>query len=122
MPTIKEGVIMSEVTVIFALISIWMSILITLVILFGAVVALIKGIKDVSPMKKEKLEKYPKVTIVVPAHNEELVIQDTVAALMALDYPKESLEIRIVADNCSDKTFEVANEIIKRNKTKALDI
>ena len=46
---------MSEVTVIFALISIWMSILITLVILFGAVVALIKGIKDVSPMKKEKL-------------------------------------------------------------------
>lgn len=122
MPTIKEGVIMSEVTVIFALISIWMSILITLVILFGAVVALIKGIKDVSPMKKEKLEKYPKVTIVVPAHNEELVIQDTVTALMALDYPKESLEIRIVADNCSDKTFEVANEIIKRNKSKALDI
>lgn len=68
---------MSEVTVIFALISIWLSILITLVILFGAIVALIKGIKDVSPMKKEKkvrkmskslIRKYLFITAIIIAY------------------------------------------------------
>ena len=41
----------------------------------------------------QSLKKYPKITIVVPAHNEELVIQDTVTAILNLNYPKEQMDV-----------------------------
>jgi cellulose synthase/poly-beta-1,6-N-acetylglucosamine synthase-like glycosyltransferase len=46
--------------------------------------------------------------ILVPAHNEELLIASTVASLRALDYPQELFRIHVVADNCTDSTAERA--------------
>jgi 1,2-diacylglycerol 3-beta-glucosyltransferase len=46
--------------------------------------------------------------VVVPAHNEELGIQSTVASLLALDYPRELYRVVVVADNCTDRTAELA--------------
>ena len=113
---------MSEAVMIFALISIWFSILITLVVLFGAVHALIKNFRLESPSKYEPLSRYPKVTIIVPAHNEAIVIQDTVYALLHLEYPKEAMEIRVVADNCSDNTYAIAKDMISRPEYQGFDI
>ena len=49
----------------------------------------------------------PTVSIIVPAYNEEKHIRKCLDSLMAIDYPKEKLEI-IVVDNCStDKTREI---------------
>jgi cellulose synthase/poly-beta-1,6-N-acetylglucosamine synthase-like glycosyltransferase len=45
---------------------------------------------------------------VVPAHNEEAVVKDTIASLQMLEYPRSLFEIVVVADNCSDRTAEVA--------------
>jgi GT2 family glycosyltransferase len=46
---------------------------------------------------------WPLVSIVVPAHNEERVIESCVASLLASDYPE--LEIVVVLDRCSDRTL-----------------
>ncbi len=46
----------------------------------------------------------PKVTILVPAHNEASVIEETVNKLMALDYP--DFEILVVDDRSQDATAE----------------
>jgi 1,2-diacylglycerol 3-beta-glucosyltransferase len=46
--------------------------------------------------------------IVVPAHNEEREIGQTVASLLAVAYPRDKFRVRVVADNCSDRTAEVA--------------
>jgi 1,2-diacylglycerol 3-beta-glucosyltransferase len=46
--------------------------------------------------------------IVVPAHNEESEIAQTVASLRAIEYPREHVRVLVVADNCSDRTAEVA--------------
>jgi 1,2-diacylglycerol 3-beta-glucosyltransferase len=46
--------------------------------------------------------------ILVPAHDEELVIARTAAALMRLDYPRELFSVHVVADNCADATAAVA--------------
>jgi cellulose synthase/poly-beta-1,6-N-acetylglucosamine synthase-like glycosyltransferase len=43
-------------------------------------------------------------TIVVPAHNEEAGIADTVKSLLAIDYPRDHFEVVVVADNCTDDT------------------
>ena len=113
---------MNELFMIFVLLTIWLSILMTLVVLFGAVHALIKTFLRGAPEKNMVLSRYPKVTIIVPAHNEAIVIQDTVYALLQLEYPKEAMEIRVVADNCTDNTFEVAKALIDRPEYKDFDI
>lgn len=48
--------------------------------------------------------------VVVPAHDEELVIERTVRSLMALDWPREHFQVCVVADNCSDATAELAEK------------
>lgn len=55
------------------------------------------------------------VSILVPAHNEELVIEDTVRALAALDYPAERLEIVIVNDGSTDRTAEIVERMGKQD-------
>jgi cellulose synthase/poly-beta-1,6-N-acetylglucosamine synthase-like glycosyltransferase len=46
--------------------------------------------------------------VVVPAHDEEGVVEATVASLLALDYPRELFRVWVVADNCSDGTAVAA--------------
>jgi 1,2-diacylglycerol 3-beta-glucosyltransferase len=69
--------------------------------------------------------------VVVPAHNEEQGIAATVAQLLATDYPRELVQIFVIADNCTDATAEVArqagawvvvrNDADHRGKGQALD-
>lgn len=46
--------------------------------------------------------------ICVPAHNEEAVIGDTVQALTQQSYPTALYQIHVVADNCTDRTADLA--------------
>lgn len=46
--------------------------------------------------------------LIIAAHNEELVIGHIVDNLKNLDYPKELYDIFVIADNCSDETFNAA--------------
>lgn len=46
--------------------------------------------------------------VVVPAHDEEAVLGATLESLAALDYPEHLRRIVVVADNCSDRTAEIA--------------
>lgn len=47
---------------------------------------------------------YPMVSVLVPAHNEALVLERTVRALLRFDYPKDRYEIIVINDNSSDDT------------------
>ena len=46
--------------------------------------------------------------ILIPAHNEAALIGRLLESLRALDYPRELVEICVVADNCTDATAEIA--------------
>lgn len=48
--------------------------------------------------------------VVVPAHNEELVISPLIDNLIALEYPQELYDIFVIADNCEDHTAEIARQ------------
>jgi cellulose synthase/poly-beta-1,6-N-acetylglucosamine synthase-like glycosyltransferase len=50
----------------------------------------------------------PRIAIVIPAHDEEIALPGTLAAVRRLDYPREALSVVVVADNCSDATADVA--------------
>jgi len=49
-----------------------------------------------------------KFRFIVPAHNESAGIRGTVQSLLAVDYPRASFEVVVVADNCVDDTAEQA--------------
>lgn len=46
--------------------------------------------------------------VLVPAHNEELLIRRVVGSLLAVDYPPDLYCLHIIADNCTDCTAELA--------------
>jgi cellulose synthase/poly-beta-1,6-N-acetylglucosamine synthase-like glycosyltransferase len=48
--------------------------------------------------------------VVVPAHNEELLVGNLCQSLLRVAYPREKYEIYIVADNCTDTTVEKCRE------------
>jgi cellulose synthase/poly-beta-1,6-N-acetylglucosamine synthase-like glycosyltransferase len=49
-----------------------------------------------------------KFAMIVAAHNEEVVIANLIESLQHQDYPKELYDIFVIADNCTDKTAEIA--------------
>ena len=50
--------------------------------------------------------------ILVPAHNEEATLPITLAALDRIDYPRDLVRVYVVADNCSDRTADLATQSI----------
>ncbi|HEU5139631.1 MAG TPA: glycosyltransferase [Bacillales bacterium] len=61
------------------------------------------------------IENYPKVSILIPAHNEEVVLQDTLEAMSKLKYPDGMLEIIVINDNSSDHTGTIAARYAAKN-------
>lgn len=56
------------------------------------------------------VDKNHKFMAIIPAHNEESVIKNLVESLKNQDYPKELYDIYVIADNCTDRTAEIAKE------------
>jgi len=69
--------------------------------------------------------------LLIPAHNEELLLGTILDRLRTLDYPADSYQIIVIADNCADRTAEVARahgaevlertDLARRGKGYALD-
>lgn len=94
----------SQLIMIITLVSIWLSLVWSLVTLSSGVHFWLKHSDfkvDTSP-----LESYPMVTIVVPAHNEDVVIAQTTRAILDMNYPHNKVELLLFADNCEDTTYQ----------------
>ena len=51
----------------------------------------------------------PRVSLIVAAHNEEAVIAERVRNALAVDYPRELLEVIVASDGSTDRTVELAH-------------
>ena len=54
------------------------------------------------------VNKNHKFMAIIPAHNEEAVIQNLIESLKKQDYPEELFDIYVIADNCTDRTKVIA--------------
>jgi len=56
--------------------------------------------------------------VVVPAHDEELLIGDLIASIRRARYPQDRIAICVIADNCSDETASrvraLGEEVVER--------
>jgi cellulose synthase/poly-beta-1,6-N-acetylglucosamine synthase-like glycosyltransferase len=60
------------------------------------------------PKRVGDAEIEPRVSIIIAAYNEETVIARRIENLLALDYPRDRLEIIVTSDASSDRTEEIA--------------
>ncbi len=93
--------------------------------------------KEKQKLDGENEKNLPGVSILIPAYNEELVIQKTLESLCNQDYPANRMEIIVINDGSDDgtpklvtafsqrdsrvKLFNVPNEQAKRGKSHALN-
>lgn len=55
-----------------------------------------------------EMHAYPSVTLVIAAYTEESVIEEKVANALALEYPRERLQVIVACDGSPDRTAELA--------------
>ena len=71
-------------------------------------------LKD-KPILEDKTNRF---MAIIPAHNEENVIEALIQSLKEQDYPQDSYDIFVIADNCTDRTAEIAEKcgaiVVKR--------
>ncbi len=93
--------------------------LLSLPVLFASgyllLLTLLSGEKAPPPQVPPRL----KFDVIIPSHNEEIGIANTVRNLSSVDWPADLRRIIVVADNCSDATAERAREagalVLERN-------
>jgi cellulose synthase/poly-beta-1,6-N-acetylglucosamine synthase-like glycosyltransferase len=57
----------------------------------------------------------PAISLMIPAHNEGMVITQTLEGLLRLDYPKDRIEILVINDGSTDDTAAQVMEIARRD-------
>jgi len=57
---------------------------------------------------------WPAITIILPVHNEEAVIEGTLQAVLASDYPPERRRILVISDASNDRTDEIVKSVADR--------
>ena len=64
-----------------------------------------RGKKEIT---RNPLKSFPKVSVIIPAYNEEKKIAECIESLLNMDYQKNKLEIIVVDDGSTDGTAKVA--------------
>lgn len=101
----------------------FMNTVVGFLILCGTMV--VYGLYSIAATKyqKRRLKKHPMVinenykpfvSIMIPAHNEEQVITNTVENILAIDYP--NFEIIVIDDRSTDNTAQVINELADKHE------
>ncbi len=56
--------------------------------------------------------------VIVPAHNEAVVIERSVSSFLQIDWPRDQFRLLVIADNCEDETARLARaagaEVLER--------
>ena len=82
--------------------------IVTIYWLYQFIISLCSFVKiKEKPLKEDKQNRF---MTIIPAHNEEKVVVNLIESLKKLDYPKDLYDIYVIADNCTDKTAEVAKK------------
>ncbi|WPK12622.1 glycosyltransferase [Lysinibacillus louembei] len=104
---------MADILFYCALTLIWMMLLYHMFLMEGGYLHFRSFEKPIDQWS-EKMVDVPTVSIFIPAHNEAVVIEQTLRAMSRLYYPKDKLEVIVINDNSSDNTGEIAQRFTEK--------
>src|SRR3990172_11669194 len=64
-----------------------------------------------------KDEFMPTVTLFIPVYNEEKIIKEKISNSLALDYPKEKLQIVVASDGSNDDSVNIVRNFLREGIT-----
>ncbi|HFD31633.1 MAG TPA: glycosyltransferase family 2 protein [Gammaproteobacteria bacterium] len=90
----------------------WLSLLGIIYAYFGYPVALaIWAHLKAMPVNRAVDNFYPEISIIIPAYNEEAVIEKKIENTLSLAYPKDKMELIVVSDGSSDDTNKIVGAL-----------
>jgi cellulose synthase/poly-beta-1,6-N-acetylglucosamine synthase-like glycosyltransferase len=78
----------------------------------------LRGLVWTRPFKREHLDPPPSVSVIIAAYNEEKSIAEKLDNLLALDYPKDRLDVVLASDGSTDNT----NTIVQGYKERGVKL
>ncbi len=100
----------SEIISIYAIAAIWFMMMLNVMLSIGGYIYIYRCNQSDGHIPMDH-DEYPMVSVLVPAHNEALVVQRTVRSLLNFDYPKDKYEIIVINDNSSDDTEDILSDL-----------
>lgn len=100
------------------------SALIIVLVLYGynsLILSLIYWIRRGRPPAPPPLHDLPLVTVQLPMYNEYHTVERLLAAVTALDYPTDKLEIQVL-DDSTDMTAQLAEQLVAQYRARGLNI
>ena len=88
-------------------VSVCLSVLITIIYLYQGFYLILPFLKH---SRRKSASKPLRYAVLIAARNEEMVLPHLLDSIRAQDYPKELIDMYVVADNCTDNTAQVAKE------------
>jgi cellulose synthase/poly-beta-1,6-N-acetylglucosamine synthase-like glycosyltransferase len=102
-----------------AIFSIWAILIVNIILTVAGYTFYLKWVRRPKPKLPAEV---PFVSIMVPAHNEGIVIVKTVLALLAFDYPHDRYEIIVINDNSSDNSADLLRTLQQVNPDRNLTV
>lgn len=93
-----------------AIIAIWATLIVNLIL---TVAGFLEYLRESAKDEPKLPEDPPFVSVMVPAHNEGIVIIKTVLSLLSFDYPQDRYELIVINDNSSDNSAELLRNVQK---------
>lgn len=81
--------------------------------LYNTTMLSVVAVHDRRRLKQEKEATDHRFSIMVPARNEELVIEKTLRKILSLDYPKQLFEVLLIDDGSTDRTTQIVEQLRK---------
>ena len=100
----------AEIISIYAIAAIWFMMMLNVILSIGGYFYIYRCNQTDGHIPVPNGE-YPMVSVLVPAHNEALVVQRTVRSLLNFDYPDDRYEIIVINDNSSDDTENILSDL-----------
>lgn len=104
---------MADVFMYIALFLIWAMLFYHMFLMQGGYLHFLQYRKTEKEWEQNK-RSFPSVSVLIPAHNEEIVIANTLEAMCKLRYPANRLEVIVINDNSSDQTGEIADSYAQK--------
>jgi len=73
---------------------------------YPAVIALLARVRPAPTVRRDAIE--PSVTVLIVARDEEAHLEAKLRSVLALDYPREKLEVLVASDGSTDRTEAIA--------------
>ncbi len=107
-----------DILMLASLCCIWSLLLINVLLIVGGYMYYLESTGYTPPVP----DRFPMVSIMVPAHNEGIVIVQTVLSLLAFNYPQNRYEIIVINDNSSDDSAQLLAQIQQKHPGRNLKV